>query len=91
MADLGTLSIRNFKPKTVKKGKKTTTRKKELQEAFVNQNKNLLSNLQEKCKGKRLSLSHILPYENRFCQIHGSRSSLLSVSSLGSLIVFITK
>ena len=58
MADLGTLSIRNFKPKTVKKGKDTTKRKKELQEAFVNQNKDLPS-LQEKCKGKRLSLKVI--------------------------------
>lgn len=52
---LGKLSIRNFKPKTAKKGKETTKRKKKLQEAFVNQNKNL-AELQEKCKGKHLSI-----------------------------------
>lgn len=56
MNELGTLSIRNFKPKTVKKGRETTKRKKELREAFVNQNKDLLSGLQEKCKGMQLSL-----------------------------------
>lgn len=55
---LGKLSIRKFKPKTVKKGKKTTQRKKELQEAFVKQNSNL-GELQEKCKGKQLSLNVI--------------------------------
>lgn len=52
---LGKISIRNFKPKTAKRGKETTKRKKELQEAFVNQNKNL-GELQESCKGKYLSI-----------------------------------
>ncbi|HVB66103.1 MAG TPA: hypothetical protein VND01_00240 [Candidatus Acidoferrales bacterium] len=55
MEPLGKLSIRKFKPKTAKRGKETTTRKKQLQEAFVNQNKNL-AELQEKCKGKHLSI-----------------------------------
>ena len=52
---LGKLFVRNFKPKTVKKGYETTERKKALQEAFVEQNENL-GEMQEKCKGKRLSL-----------------------------------
>ena len=52
---LGKISVRKFKPKTVKKGKETTKRKKELQEAFVQQNEDL-SGLQEKCKGKQLSI-----------------------------------
>ncbi|WP_268542323.1 hypothetical protein [Candidatus Nitrosotenuis cloacae] len=55
MTVLGKLSVRNFKPKTAKKGKETTKRKKDLQEAFVNQNKNLVD-VQEKCKRKRLSI-----------------------------------
>jgi Holliday junction resolvase RusA-like endonuclease len=53
---LGNISVRKFKPKTVKKGKETTKRKKDLQEAFVQQNPNL-SELQEKCKGKKLSIN----------------------------------
>ena len=53
---LGKISIKKFTPKTVKKGKETTKRKKDLQKAFVDQNKNL-SELQEKCKGKQLSLN----------------------------------
>lgn len=55
MIILGKLSVRNFKPKTEKRGKKTTQRKRELQEVFVNQNQNLVD-VQEKCKGKRLSI-----------------------------------
>lgn len=55
MAVLGKLAIRNFKPKTAKKGKETTKRKRDLQEAFVNQNKNL-ADVQEKCRGKRLTI-----------------------------------
>ncbi len=54
---LGKLSIRRFKPKTAKKGKETTKRKKDLQEAFVEQNKHRLPELQEKCKGKQLSIN----------------------------------
>jgi len=53
---LGKISVRKFTPKTVKKGKETTTRKKELQEAFVKQNKNLRE-LQDKCQGKKLSIN----------------------------------
>lgn len=52
---LGKLSIRNFKPKTAKRGKETTKRKKRLREVFVNQNKNI-EELQEICKGKYLSV-----------------------------------
>lgn len=48
---LGKIFIRNFKPKTVKKGKETTIRKKALKDAFIDQNKDL-SELQEKCRGK---------------------------------------
>lgn len=55
MVILGKLCVRGFKPKTAKKGKETTKRKKELLEAFVNQNQNL-ADVQEKCKGKRLSI-----------------------------------
>ena len=54
---LGKISIRKFKPKTAKKGKETTKRKRDLREAFVEQNRNTLPELQEKCKGKRLSLN----------------------------------
>jgi Holliday junction resolvase RusA-like endonuclease len=53
---LGKISIRKFKPKTAKKGKETTERKKDLREAFIEQNKNRLPELQEKCKEKQLSL-----------------------------------
>jgi len=53
---LGKISVRKFKPKTVKKGKETTQRKKDLQEAFVKQNPNL-NELQDKCQGKKLSLN----------------------------------
>ena len=53
---LGKISVRKFTPKTVKKGKETTIRKKELQEAFVKQNKNLRE-LQDKCQGKKLSIN----------------------------------
>ena len=56
MTELGKISVRKFKPKTAKKGKEITERKKKLQEAFVEQNKNRLPELQEKCKGKQLSL-----------------------------------
>ncbi len=56
MSILGKLSIRKFTPKTVKKGKETTRRKKDLQEAFVEQNHNLFE-LQEKCQGKQLSIN----------------------------------
>lgn len=55
---LGKISIRNFKPKTAKRGKETTKRKKALQEAFVNQNKNI-TELREKCKEKYLSIQVI--------------------------------
>jgi len=55
---LGKISVRKFKPKTVKTGKETTKRKKELQEAFVEQNPNL-SKLQDECKGKQLSINVI--------------------------------
>jgi len=41
---LGKISVRKFKPKTVKKGKETTKRKN-------------LSELQDKCKGKKLSIN----------------------------------
>ena len=58
MTTLGKLSIRKFKPKTVKPGIETTKRKKDLQEAFVKQNENLRE-LQEKCRGKKLSLDVI--------------------------------
>jgi len=53
---LGEISVRKFKPKTVKTGIETTMRKMELQEAFVKQNENL-SKLQDKCKGKKLSIN----------------------------------
>ena len=53
---LGKISIRKFKPKTVKTGIETTMRKMDLQEAFVEQNPNL-SKLQEECKGKQLSIN----------------------------------
>jgi len=59
---LGKISVRQFKPKTVKKGKETTMRKMDLQEAFVEQNENL-SELQDKCKGKKLSI-HVTFYLN---------------------------
>ncbi len=55
MVILGKISVKNFKPKTAKKGNETTKRKMKLQEAFVGQNKNL-SELQEKCKRKKLSI-----------------------------------
>ena len=60
---LGKLSVRNFTPKTVKKGTKTTERKQELQRAFVEKNSNL-ADLQERCKHKRLSL-RVTYYLNR--------------------------
>lgn len=53
---LGKISVRKFKPKTVKKGKETAKRKKDLQEAFMQQNSNI-SELQERCKGKKLSIN----------------------------------
>jgi len=53
---LGEISVRKFKPKTVKTGIETTMRKMDLQEAFVEQNENL-SELQDKCQGKKLSLN----------------------------------
>jgi len=53
---LGKISVRRFKPKTVKTGIETTMRKMALQEAFVEQNENL-SELQDKCKGKKLSIN----------------------------------
>ena len=56
MEFLGKISIRKFKPKTAKRGKETTQRKKDLKEAFVEQNPRL-SELQEKCKEKKLSLN----------------------------------
>lgn len=59
LAELGKISVRGFKPKTVKKGKETTIRKKDLQEAFVEQNKRNLSDLQDKCQGKKLSINVI--------------------------------
>ncbi len=38
--ELGKITVRKFTPKTAKKGKQTTPRKKkQLQEAFVEQNK----------------------------------------------------
>lgn len=55
---LGTISVRQFTPKTAKQGKEKTERKKALQEAFVEQNSHL-PDLQEKCKGKKLSLNVI--------------------------------
>lgn len=54
---LGEISVRKFKPKTVKKGKETTKRKKDLQEAFVKQNTEKLDELRDKCKGKKLSIN----------------------------------
>ena len=56
MTILGKISVRKFKPKTVKTGIETTMRKMDLQEAFVEQNPNL-SKLQEECKGKQLSIN----------------------------------
>ena len=56
MTTLRKLSIRKFKPKTVRTGVETTKRKKELQEEFVKQNSHL-NELQEKCQGKKLSLN----------------------------------
>ena len=53
---LGKISVRKFKPKTVKTGIETTMRKMDLQEAFVEQNENL-GELQDKCKGKKLSIN----------------------------------
>ena len=53
---LGKISVRKFKPKTVKTGIETTMRKMDLQEAFVEQNPSL-SKLQEECKGKQLSIN----------------------------------
>jgi len=53
---LGKISVRKFKPKTVKTGIETTMRKMDLQEEFVKQNPNL-SELQDKCQGKKLSLN----------------------------------
>ena len=53
---LGKISVRKFTPKTVKKGKETTKRKKDLQKAFMQQNSNI-SELQERCKGKKLSIN----------------------------------
>jgi Holliday junction resolvase RusA-like endonuclease len=53
---LGKISVRKFKPKTVKTGIETTMRKMDLQEAFVEQNPNL-SKLQDECKGKQLSIN----------------------------------
>jgi len=52
---LGKLFVRNFKPQTEKSGKENTERKKALQEAFVEQNKNL-GEMQERCQKKKLSL-----------------------------------
>ena len=54
--NLGKLSVRNFTPKTVKKGAETTKRKKDLKEAFVEQNPHL-EELQKKCQRKKLSLN----------------------------------
>lgn len=54
--ELGKISVRKFKPKTAKKGKETTIRKKALKDAFVKQNDNL-SELQEKCREKKLSIN----------------------------------
>ena len=56
MTTLGKISVRKFKPKTVKTGIETTMRKMDLQEAFVEQNENL-NELQDKCKGKKLSIN----------------------------------
>ena len=55
---LGKLLVRKFKPKTAKKGKETTIRKKALKDAFIEQNKDL-HELQEKCRGKKLSINVI--------------------------------
>ena len=52
---LGKISVRGFTPQTVKSGG-TTIRKEALYEAFVEQNKNL-GELQDKCRGKKLSLN----------------------------------
>ena len=56
VAILGKISVRKFKPKTANKSKETTKRKRELQDAFVEQNPQLID-LQDKCKGKKLSLN----------------------------------
>ena len=56
MTILGKISVRKFKPKTVRTGIETTKRKKELQEEFVKQNPHL-NVLQDKCQGKKLSLN----------------------------------
>ena len=52
---LGKISVRGFTPQTVKSGG-TTIRKEALQEAFEKQNPNL-NKLQDKCRGKKLSLN----------------------------------
>ena len=55
---LGQISVRKFKPKTAKKSKETTKRKKDLKEAFIEQNPNL-TQLQTDCIGKQLSINVI--------------------------------
>ena len=55
MEHLGKLFVRNFKPHTARSGSETTERKKALQKAFVEQNKNL-HEMQERCQKKKLSL-----------------------------------
>lgn len=58
MTELGKISVRKFKPKTVKKGKETTKRKRDLRDEFVRQNPNL-AKLQADCIGKQLSINVI--------------------------------
>ena len=58
MAELGKISVRKFKPKTAKKGKETTKRKRDLRDEFVRQNPNL-AKLQADCIEKQLSINVI--------------------------------
>lgn len=54
---LGKLSVRGFTPKTAKKGKQITQRKKELRNEFLKQNDERLENIKKICLGKDLSIN----------------------------------
>lgn len=56
MTKLGKILIRGFTPKTAKKGKLITKRKKDLRDEFILQNVNL-EDIKEVCKSKNLSLN----------------------------------
>jgi Holliday junction resolvase RusA-like endonuclease len=49
------ISVSGFEPKTAKKGKETTERKRELRNEFALQNNNL-AEIRSNCKGKQLSV-----------------------------------